>query len=190
MGTIDDWYRQTHRREDYGMAGLGCVIDEPFYIWAPRNSSVLQHIYFTLSTIVCKWCLYMAEDIYWPYMEILLRVSAMRRRFSCSISQYTLQLTQNPATICHLGGIRIHRSRDEWSWAHRSWVVWSGMVFLQLRVVGSWMLTESSHAVWKYQWVGIFIWWTICHLMDYGTAMHSQWIVDSIEVSINDFWRG
>ena len=34
--------------------------------------------------------------------------------------------------------------------------------------------------------MGIFVSWTVCHRMDYGTAMKSQWTTDIMEVSNDD----
>ena len=50
----------------------------------------------------------------------------------------------------------------------------------------SWISTERSHSIWTDWWVGIFLWWTICHRIDYGTAMKSQWKTDIMEVSKYD----
>jgi len=76
-----------------------------------------------------------------------------------------------------------------------SWVELSWAVLLQLRGIRScarearsyiWIWTYRSHAQRTDWWLGIFLWWMICHQMDYGTAMNNQWKTDIMEVTNNE----
>jgi len=117
-----------------------------------------------------RWCLQMMHDISSDIRRFPEGSVKPRRRHSRHISQ--LQLIWRPATICHMGKIT----------TSRSWVEWYSYNCVEsdhmLNSAGSWIWiwTRRSHAIWTDPWVGIFLWWTICHrIMGRRWRVNQRW---------------